>query len=174
LRRVCSHLGVDYSSAMLEQDGSATGVRWWSQRAHKPGTRGRVRAWRTELSPWQASVVETVAGPLMQELGYVRECEAASFPVLARGVLEACREIAVHKALRIPAMVLRLLRPSRIAVQEMWQDRADRTYAQLRHRSLGSEAEGGGESEPAPRSAHARGVTAEAVTQPKGLPHGTH
>ena len=124
-----------------EQDDSGAGVRWWSQRAHKPVTRGRVQTWRSELDPWQACVVEQVAGPLLQELGYARECEAASFFVLSRGVLEFWREVAIHKALRLPAMALRLLRPSHIALQEDWQDRADRTYARLRHRSAGSEAE---------------------------------
>ncbi len=61
LRRVCAHLGVDYCGAMLQQDDSGAGVRWWSQRAHKPVTRGRVQTWRSGLDPWQASLVEDVA-----------------------------------------------------------------------------------------------------------------
>jgi Sulfotransferase family len=133
LRRICRHIGVEWAPTMIDPTEPGAGVRWWGRRAHGKLTGERVGRWRVELAPWQAAVVERVAGPYMEMFGYSRELPRATSLVMGRAAVEACREFVIQKLVRIPKISCYLMRRTKLAQEEAWQERADRWYAKLRH-----------------------------------------
>jgi hypothetical protein len=75
VRRICAFAGLPYEHAMLDHGGSGSEERPHQQSLKRPLTRG-LRDWRTELSPADAAAFESIAGDLLQELGY--ETDAAA------------------------------------------------------------------------------------------------
>jgi Sulfotransferase family len=70
LRRICSFAGLDYDVAMLGYVGETeSGRKEHQQRLNEPPRVG-VRNWRTEMSPGDVAAFESVAGDLLDELGY--------------------------------------------------------------------------------------------------------
>ena len=77
LRRVCAHLGEEWSEAMLDypdRAGEKVPERRsvWHERTRRPVSDERVGAWRRELTPSDLWTFERVAGDLLDELGYGR------------------------------------------------------------------------------------------------------
>lgn len=133
--RICRHAGVEYAPGLVDATDFEAGVRWWGRRAHYKLTGERLGRWRVDLAPWQAAVVERVAGPYMEMYGYSRELPRANLPTMARAAVEACRELVIQKLVRIPKIWYYLILRTRLAQEEAWQARSDRLYAKLRHSS---------------------------------------
>jgi hypothetical protein len=77
LRKVCGHLGIAYEAGMAAPKGNEMREygSWYSQ-AHalldKPPDPDRIDLWRTQLSPRQLSLIESICGEPMGRLGYDR------------------------------------------------------------------------------------------------------
>jgi hypothetical protein len=70
LRRICTFAGLAYDGAMLGYVGQTdSGRKEHQQRLNEPPRVG-VRNWRTEMSPGEVAAFESVAGDLLDELGY--------------------------------------------------------------------------------------------------------
>ena len=73
LKKLCSFLGEDYATAMMQPHLLAQQAVQ-SQSTHapvrQPVTTARAHCWRQEISAADQRVVQTVAGDLLQELGY--------------------------------------------------------------------------------------------------------
>jgi Sulfotransferase family len=70
LRALCGFCGIAYESAMLGYAGSVDVTDKPHQRSlQRPPTPG-LRDWRTELAPADVEAFESIAGPLLQRLGY--------------------------------------------------------------------------------------------------------
>lgn len=142
LGRICRHAEVEYAPGLVGTTDFEPGVRWWGRRARGKLTGERLDRWRVDLAPWQAAVVERVAGSYMEMYGYSRELPRASLPTMARAALEACRELAIQKVVRIPKIWYYLVLRTRLPQEEAWQARSDRWYAKLRHSSGEASSEG--------------------------------
>jgi hypothetical protein len=78
LRKLCAFLGVSFEPGMLEygtlaRDEVQTRAQRYNPHVTKKPTAG-VRSWERQMSPLQVAVFESVAGDLLQELGYERAC----------------------------------------------------------------------------------------------------
>ncbi|MGZ4735151.1 MAG: sulfotransferase family protein [Acidimicrobiia bacterium] len=77
LAQVCAHFDLEYEPTMLEyharSDELLTGLRHTDhiQGIRKPPTPG-LRDWRVDLSPYEIQLFESIAGNLLDELGYER------------------------------------------------------------------------------------------------------
>jgi hypothetical protein len=69
LRRICTHVGLEFEAAMLASGGSDIPDKPHQQSLKRPLTAG-LRDWRTEMSPADARAFSAVAGDLLAELGY--------------------------------------------------------------------------------------------------------
>jgi hypothetical protein len=78
LRAVCEFLAIDFEPALL--DYHKTGTQEYSgyyaqihAKLNQAPDTSRIDAWRKHLSPQDVAVVESICGPLMDDLGYARE-----------------------------------------------------------------------------------------------------
>lgn len=122
LRRICRHVGEPYSGAMLSPDRDED-HRPWTQRARREVTRSRVDRWKDELSGDQVALVEHVAGPLMEELGYPRATDRPGPARVAVGRAADALDWVRHTAATLPRVFYYWLHPTRIAAEEDWIDR---------------------------------------------------
>jgi len=73
LRSICEFIGEEYSDDMLEfYKHSKAHIKNepWKDGVYKPMNSSATDRWRNELSQAQIYVIEKIAGPLMQKLGY--------------------------------------------------------------------------------------------------------
>ena len=70
LRRICSFAALDYDDAMLAYVGQTDSARKEHQRRLDEPPRVGVRDWRTEMAPDEIAAFESVAGDVLDELGY--------------------------------------------------------------------------------------------------------
>jgi hypothetical protein len=70
LRRICAFLGLEYHEAMLDYAGKTDSARKEHQRRLNEPPRVGVRDWRTEMVPEDVTAFESIAGDLLDELGY--------------------------------------------------------------------------------------------------------
>lgn len=76
IRRVCNFLGLEFFDAMLRFHRQAPGdygsyYRQIHSGLARPVSQSAAHGWRERLSRREVALVEQIAGPLMQELGYV-------------------------------------------------------------------------------------------------------
>lgn len=122
LRRICRHVDEPFSEAMLSPD-RAEDHRPWTQRARREVTPNRVDRWKDELSEEQVALVEHVAGPLMEELGYTRRTDPPPLLRVLAGRAADALDWARHTLTTLPRVVYYWLYPTRIAAEEDWIDR---------------------------------------------------
>jgi Sulfotransferase family len=134
LRRICSHIGLDYSETMLEPKIAEINPRRPDPLSFEEITSARVSLWQRELEPWQVSAIETVAGRHMEEFGYERQTKRTRPVHLSRAALEAVVDMTFQKFLRLPSMSYHLLQPTNVAAEQRWLARASATYGRLRSR----------------------------------------
>lgn len=78
LERICTFLGEEPAPEMLtwfageEAKKSATLSESWQNTA-RPMRKERIGRWRKDLPPQDARLIESIAGPVMERLGYPRE-----------------------------------------------------------------------------------------------------
>ena len=70
LRRICSFAELEYDGAMLGYVGQTDSARKEHQQRLNEPPRVGVRDWRTEMTAADVAAFETVAGDLLDELGY--------------------------------------------------------------------------------------------------------
>jgi hypothetical protein len=74
LERLCTFIGLPFDRALLDHGHSIDVLPQHGQDVHaREPLRTDLRHWRQELSRADVSVIETIAGPLMDEVGYPRE-----------------------------------------------------------------------------------------------------
>jgi len=74
LERLCSFIGLPFDAALLDYGQSVEVLPQHDQDVHaREPLRADLRRWREELTRDDISVIETIAGPLMDEVGYQRE-----------------------------------------------------------------------------------------------------
>jgi hypothetical protein len=132
LRRVCSHIGLEYQEALLRPDAAEFDPARPVHRAYQKMTPLRSALWRTELEAWQVSAIEAAAGNRMEEFGYQRQTRGAA--PMSRASLEAVVETTFQKFFRSPSAFYRFLQPTNLAGEEKWLNRAFAMYGRLRSR----------------------------------------
>lgn len=75
LQRICSVLGVNYSSDMMQYHEKSDDLvfgdeKAWKENVFKPVMKGNTQKWKKELSPTQVAKIEGGIEQLMLELGY--------------------------------------------------------------------------------------------------------
>ena len=132
LRRLCTHIGLEYQDAMLRPDPADFDPGRPVHRAYEKMTPARTALWRTELEPWQVSAIEAAAGNRMEDFGYERQTRGSAG--MSRASLEALVEMTVQKFFRSPSIFYHFLLPTNLADEEKWQKRASAMYGRLRLR----------------------------------------
>ena len=122
LRRICRHIDERYAEEMVEAD-RAEDHRPWTKRARRPVTRTRVDRWREELTETDVSLVEHVAGPLMEQLDYARAGRRPTGRDLLRGRAADAVDWLRHAMRTLPRYAYYWLFPTQIAAEEEWIDR---------------------------------------------------
>ena len=85
LRRVCSFLGLDFDTAMLQHEkGAALIQQPYHARLSQPLDPSVMEQWRNHLTPQELALVEDRAGHLLDELGYPRMTQLPEVPAWLR------------------------------------------------------------------------------------------
>jgi LPS sulfotransferase NodH len=132
LRRLCTHIGLEYQDAMLQPDPAEFDPRRPVHRAYEKMTPARTALWRAELESWQVAAIEAAAGNRMEEFGYERQTKGAAG--MSRASLEALVEMTFQKFFRSPSAFYHFLQPTNLADEEKWLKRASAIYGRLRSR----------------------------------------
>jgi hypothetical protein len=88
LRRICSHIGEDFSDSMLRyHEGAiaempAESLQWHASSVSKPSP-AKIGLWRAKLSVADRAIFEKYAGDALSEFGY--ELELHRDTILSRG-----------------------------------------------------------------------------------------
>ncbi len=118
LSALCAFLGVDFQPTMVSADQPAKVDHWWFERAQTSITRDRVGAWRKQLQPRDAALIEWFCGGTMGALGYE---PSAPTPHWLRRML-ACASAALAqlfcKLANLRTMYAYWLRPTQLAAEE--------------------------------------------------------
>jgi hypothetical protein len=85
LKEICSFLGVNFEQQMLEyhqrdEEGFAEGEKSWKKGTLQPIQKNKNEEWKEELTPWQVTLVENMAGEHLQKMDYEKSGESLSFP----------------------------------------------------------------------------------------------
>lgn len=126
LRRICSHIGEDYSDSLLTSGSSQ------SYDPSGPVTKQRLGTWRDQLSVDDVSVIEWIAGAGLEAHGYVREAPV-SIAAPLKAMLPAVADLARRRLLRVPHQWLCLTQPANLSAQEYckFHARWDESFAGL-------------------------------------------
>jgi hypothetical protein len=132
LHRLCTHIGLEYSDALLHPDPAEIADQPEHQRSYQEITSSRIALWREELKPWQVSAIESIAGPDMAKYGYNRDTIAATPWDMTRATAEAAKETALQLLVRSPSILYGIFRPANLADEQKWTDRASELTRRLR------------------------------------------
>lgn len=124
LHRICDLLGEPFSTQMLEADPTVSVDRWWFQRAQGPLDRDRSGKWRDELQSDQTALVEWVARPEMEALGYTPLGQKASLPARVVALTNEAQCLARNRLGKLPHLWYYWLHPTQIAAEEARIDKA--------------------------------------------------
>ncbi len=85
LKQICAFLGVNFEEQMLEyykrdEKGFAEGEKSWKKGTLKPIQKDKNEEWKSKLTKWQISLVESMAGKNLQKMNYEKSGESLSFP----------------------------------------------------------------------------------------------
>ena len=129
IQQVCRFIGEEYSPAMLAGSDAERPGEWWFHRAHGDISTDRLETWRQHLGERQAALVDAVAAPLLERLGYAPSGERAGIGdrLSAQAEEFACR--VREKAGRLPATWYHWFQPTRLAAEEAWLDRCSHSAA---------------------------------------------
>jgi hypothetical protein len=117
LARICAALGEAFEPAMLEGEARKTD-RWWFDRAQGNVERTRVERWRSELSPDEIAIVESIAGERLGKYGYAPAAPPAGAALRARASMAAAAAGIRRRLRHLPALWYRWLTPDRLAAEE--------------------------------------------------------
>lgn len=123
MRELCDFLGEDYDPAMLSTAKVSTADKPWFMRSHEALSQDRKGSWRGQLSAPDVQLIESVAGPLMEAMGYERSQPAASAALRFRGRVASRLEDLKERVLRAPRLWYFWLHPRNLAGEEKWIDR---------------------------------------------------
>jgi hypothetical protein len=125
LRRICSHLGEEYSPAMtvpVELGPQSP----WSSLARVPATTQRIGQWREQLTDEDVAVLEWTVSSELESFGYTRTARVPSRPIVARALSYGAYDAVRRRFSYFPALFYRLLAPARISKEEFWVHRPAR------------------------------------------------
>lgn len=96
LESICRFLGESFSDEMLHHHEKSPifSIHEGNRRATNPIDPSAVEEWRRRLSPRAVSIIESVAGPLMDELGYERMGRRVHFFPLERALYQTHQWLA--------------------------------------------------------------------------------
>jgi len=122
LRRVCRHIGEDYSPAMLVPVETREQPPW-SSLVNEPVTNERLGKWREQLTSDEVALIHWVAGPSLETFGYARFAPSPHPATIAAALADAARDVVRRRLAYLPAVLYRLLAPTRISREEFWVHR---------------------------------------------------
>lgn len=111
LRRICSHIGEDYSDSLLPSGASQ------SYDPNGPVTKQRLGAWRDQLSIQDVSVIEWITAAGMETHGYAREAPV-SIAARTKAMISTALDYARRRVHQFSYQWLRVTQPANLAAQE--------------------------------------------------------
>lgn len=127
LQRLCAFVGEAYCPRMLEPGDAGSPETWWFRRALEPVTTARRGTWRGQLSPRDVALIEWIAGPVMQQLGYDPEAPSVGMAARLRASAGAVMDEAHEKLRQIPRIWCHWAHPTRLADEEWRIERRHRS-----------------------------------------------
>jgi len=125
LGRICGHIGEEYSPAMLVP--VETGRRSpWTRLAGEAVTTQRLGKWQEQLTAQDVALVEWAVGDELGQFGYTKAAGAPAVHLIGRGLAYAAFDAVRRRLAYFPAVLYRLLAPTRIAREEFWVYRTTR------------------------------------------------
>jgi hypothetical protein len=126
LAKICAHLHEEYSPSMLVSTEATVAYSAWSERSKAPVTADRLGKWHEQLTPRDVALIEWAAGPHLESFGFVRSTAQPALPAIVRGLSFTAFDAIWRRILYFPAVLYRILRPTKIAKEEFW------TYRRIR------------------------------------------
>lgn len=123
MHEVCEFIGEDYDAAMLSTAKVSTADKPWFTRSHEALSKDRTGSWQGQLAARDVQLIESVAGPLMDTMGYQRSQPAASAALRFRGRVASRLEDLKERVLRAPRLWYFWFHPRNLAGEEKWIDR---------------------------------------------------
>lgn len=123
LRRICTSIGEQYVSTMLEFDQESVADQWWFQRAQGPISKERLEKWRKKLTPPQIALIERTAGQQMLQFGYEPVGQVASVTTMANALIDKLFESIRLRIVKLPRLWYYWLQPTNLAAEEAWLDK---------------------------------------------------
>jgi hypothetical protein len=123
LTEVCTFMGEAFSPAMLEARQPAQADKPWFERAQGALSKDRLGTWKEQLTQDQVALIESVAGPVMEQFGYKRSLPEAGLGLKIRGRVHHVAEDLKERVLRAPRLWYFWARPRDLAGEEKWVDR---------------------------------------------------
>ena len=120
LTRICAHLGEQYAPSMLVPQEAHVTYNWWSERARMPLMKDRLGKWKGQLTEEEVALIEWVAGRDMARFEYQTHAEAASLLLRAQGLTLAAGDAVRSRIGYFPAVLYRLMRPTKLSREEFW------------------------------------------------------
>ena len=118
--RICAHLGEKYSALMLAPREENILYSEWSKRSQMAITNTRLGQWREQLTEEEAALIEWAGGRSLGAFEYQATVRPASCIAIARGLAFAALDAVRRRMNYFPAVLYRLLRPTKIAREEFW------------------------------------------------------
>jgi hypothetical protein len=119
LRRICSLLGEEYSAAMLVPEEAAPQSPQ-SQLIRAPTTAERLGKWREQLTDEDVAIVEWTVGSDLASFGYTKVAAKPPVRTIARALAYAAFDAVRRRVAYFPALLYRVLAPTRISREEFW------------------------------------------------------
>ncbi|MEO8295382.1 MAG: sulfotransferase, partial [Gemmatimonadota bacterium] len=123
LAEVCAFMGETFATEMLEAKQPAKADRPWFERAQGALSKDRLGTWKDQLTRAQVGIVESIAGPVMEQFGYERSQPPAAMGLRLRGRAHQVAEDMKERIVRAPRLWYFWARPRDLAGEEKWVDR---------------------------------------------------
>ena len=120
LARICTHLGEEYFSSMLIPQEERITYSERSKRSQTAITSDRLGKWKEQLSEAEVALIEWVAGKSMGAFGYGATVKQAARLTIVRSLALAAYDAVCQRIHHFPAVLYRLLRPTKLVSEEFW------------------------------------------------------
>ena len=120
LARICAHLDEEYSPLMLVPQEESIIYSERSKRSQMVVTTERLGKWKGQLTKEEVALIEWAAGEKLGVFEYQAAVRPPSRLAIARGLAFAVFDAARRRINYFPAVLYRLLWPTKLANEEFW------------------------------------------------------